>query len=88
MHIETGSEQLNHRPFNDDGMADEETPLLVLQRNQMSIGAFLANNGIFSLTIVCAVLGVVTSYQSSDEQNSSVQKIGLGMTLKSANDSR
>ena len=40
----------------------DEMPPLVLQRHQVSIGAFLANNGIFTLTIVCAILGVLSNY--------------------------
>ena len=47
---------------------------MVLQRNQVSVSGFLSNGAIFGLTIVCAVLGLVTSY-TGDEAPSQVSKV-------------
>lgn len=57
MQLETGSEYV----FNRRDYEFEEPPQLVLQRNQISIGGFFTSNGIFSLTVVCAVLGVLSN---------------------------
>jgi len=63
----TGSEQLNSGDFL---VKDEDIrqPPLVLQRNNESIGNFLVGgNGLLGLTVICAVLGVVTSRMASGE---------------------
>jgi hypothetical protein len=41
---------------------------MVLQRNQVSVSGFLNNGTIFGLTIVCAVLGLVTSYTGESRE--------------------
>lgn len=41
---------------------------MVLQRNQISVSNFLSNGALFGLTIVCAVLGVLTNHSDNDSK--------------------
>lgn len=58
---------------------------MVLQRNQISVSGFLNNSTIFGLTIVCAVLGMVTSYTSDSHVGSTSALKDTVVTMNTGN---
>jgi hypothetical protein len=86
-----GSEKMTNEDllFDEHSLPINATRPLVLQRNNESIGNFLAGNGLLGLTIVCAVLGIITStYHGSDgsEKDRELEFLRVGMFLKAADD--